>query len=169
MREPKDHYQQRGWIESLLRKIPGFRGYLEKEYRRDSDRLQREWLADRLQAAKTALDGSARTLAESAQLDALPACDRVRGKLDKLIASIRGAMRGYSAFFDLVQVDEAVLDRVYQHDVAVTEAVEDLAETVEKLDARSANFAQGLEDLLAQVDRVDQRWQLRSEILSGME
>ena len=51
MPEPRQHAQSRGWIESILRRIPGFKGYLEKEYRRDSDALQRTWLADRLQRA----------------------------------------------------------------------------------------------------------------------
>ncbi len=52
MPEPRQHAQSRGWIESIGRRIPGFKGYLEKEYRRDSDALQRTWLADRLQRAK---------------------------------------------------------------------------------------------------------------------
>ena len=44
-------------MESILRKIPGFRGYLEKEYRRESDHLARTWLADRVGQCKTGLAG----------------------------------------------------------------------------------------------------------------
>ena len=40
MPEPRAHMEHRGFRESILRHIPGFRGYLEKEYRRDSDALQ---------------------------------------------------------------------------------------------------------------------------------
>ena len=39
------------FVETILRYIPGFRGYLEKEYRRDADALQRQWLTDRLKRA----------------------------------------------------------------------------------------------------------------------
>jgi len=114
MPEPKEHTEKRNIVETILRYIPGFRGYLEKEYRRDSDHLQREWLADRLQRSKRAIDQFSRPLADAGKIDLLPEVDRLRGKLDTLIARIRGAMRGYSGFFDLVRVDEALLDRVYQ-------------------------------------------------------
>ena len=52
MPEPRQHTENRGWIESIGRRIPGFKGYLEKEYRRDADALQRTWLAERLQRFK---------------------------------------------------------------------------------------------------------------------
>ncbi len=41
MFEPERHAEKRNFVESILRHIPGFRGYLEKEYRRDSDYLAR--------------------------------------------------------------------------------------------------------------------------------
>src|SRR4029077_18473273 len=106
MPEPREHAKSRGWIESILRHIPGFKGYLEKEYRRDSDALQRSWLADRLQRAKTALDAYGRTLLAAKKLDGLAQVDNFKSRLDKSISRIRGAMQGYSGFFDLVQVNE---------------------------------------------------------------
>src|SRR3990170_2263681 len=56
MSNPKDHSRDRNWLEELLRRVPGFRGYLEKEYRRESDKLQRDWMADCLQRAKAGLE-----------------------------------------------------------------------------------------------------------------
>ena len=85
MPEPKQHAAKRNWLESLGRKIPGFRGYLEKEYRRESDELQRKWLADQLQRSKRGLNEYARSLAEAAQVDQLPQIERLRSKLDRLI------------------------------------------------------------------------------------
>src|SRR5207244_13137106 len=107
MPEPKVHTTQRGAMESLLRSLPGFKGYREREDRRDSDKLQRDWLADRLQRSKRSIDEVIVRLTDAGQLDVLPVCDRLRVRLDKLISRIRGAMRGYSGFFDLVKVDEA--------------------------------------------------------------
>ena len=52
--------------------------------------------------AKQALDDVNRALVDAGQIDVLPQFDRVRGRLDKLIGRIRGAMRGYSGWFDLV-------------------------------------------------------------------
>src|SRR5262245_45757160 len=117
MAEPKSHAQSRPWLEDLLRRVPGFRGYLEKEYRRESDALQRETLADRLMRSKRGLDDYARRLVDAGQISDVSQCDRLRSKLDRLIGRLRGAMQGYSGMFDLVQIDEKVLDRVYEHDV----------------------------------------------------
>ena len=56
MIDPERHAENRGWIESKLRKIPGFRGYLEKEYRRESDYVVRAWMAELLQKSKVTLE-----------------------------------------------------------------------------------------------------------------
>lgn len=169
MPEPRSHAERRNWIERILRHIPGFKGYLEKEYRRDSDALQRQYLADCLQRAKTGLDGYSRALADAGQLDQLAACDRLRGKLDKAIGRIRGAMQGYSGFFDLVRIDEALLDRAYEYDLKLLEKVESLAEAVHKLGSSSAKPAEAIPPLLAQVDELDLAWNQRHDILKGLE
>ncbi len=167
MREPKDHTRDRNFIEDVLRRIPGFRGYLEKEYRRESDDLQRDWLADRLQRAKRAIDAASRPLADAGQIDALPQLDRMRGRLDKLIGRIRGAVQGYSGFFDLVRVDEALLEQVYEHDLAMMGQVESLATSIEELPAAGGEIAARLPDLLGLIDDVEHRWDGREDLLQG--
>src|SRR5437763_1620644 len=116
MPEPRDHMEHRGALETMLRHIPGFRGYLEKEYRRDSDALERTWLTDRLQHSKRSLDTVSSVLANAGRLEQLPQIDHLRAKVDRIIARIRGAWQGYSGMFDLVKINEASLDRLYEHD-----------------------------------------------------
>ena len=116
MPEPMKHAEDRNAFETVLRYIPGFRGYLEKEYRRESDALQRQWLSDRLDRSKRGLDDFGRSLVEAGKLDEVVQCDRLRGRIDKLSSRIRGAMKGYSGIFDLVRIDESVLDEVYRFD-----------------------------------------------------
>jgi len=167
MPEPKDHTRDRNFVEDILRRIPGFRGYLEKEYRRASDDLQRDWLADRLQRAKRAVDAASRPLADAGQIDALPQLDRMRGRLDKLIGRIRGAVQGYSGFFDLVRVDEALLERVYEHDLALMEKVEALAATIEELPADGQEISNRLPGILNLIDDAERRWDGREDLLKG--
>jgi hypothetical protein len=169
MPDPIDHTKHRGAIESVLRKIPGFRGYLEKEYRRDSDRLQRDWLADRLQRAKSSIDAFVTAQADAGKLDALPACDRLRARLDKVIGRIRGAMQGYSGFFDLVQVDEKTLDRVYQFDVSLMDEVETAAEAIEKLGGDDQPAAVAIQAVMDKLQALDKRWDIRGDMLRGLE
>jgi hypothetical protein len=169
MSEPRDHAEDRNLIETILRHIPGFRGYLEKEYRRESDELQRQWLADRLQRAKPAIDEAARPLVDAAQIDLLPQVDRLRSRLDKLIWQLRSAMQGYTGFFDLVRVDEAVLDKVYETDVALMDEVQALAEAIETLPSRGDELTAALPELLNQIDDLETQWSTRIDMLKGME
>lgn len=169
MPEPREHTENRNWIETILRYIPGFRGYLEKEYRRESDDLQRDWLADRLQRSKRAIDELSRSLADAAQIDLLPQVDRLRGRLDKLIGRIRGAMQGYSGFFDLVRVREDLLDRVYEHDVGLMQHVDALADGIEQLPGNREKLAARLADLIRQADELESRWDVREDMLKGLE
>jgi hypothetical protein len=169
MPEPKEHAENRGWIESILQYIPGFRGYLRKENRREADELQREWLADKLQRSKRGLDEFARALTDAARLDELNHVERVRARLDKVLARIRGAMMGYSGFFDLVDINEAVLDRVYAHDVALMEKTASLAEQVENLRGRTDDAQTMLAPILELAEQIDDEWDKREDILKGLE
>jgi hypothetical protein len=152
-----------------LHYIPGFRGYLAKENRRESDDLQRDWLADRLQRSKRALDEITRPLADAGQIDVLPQVDRIRGRLDKLIARIRGAMQGYSGFFDLVRVREDLLDRVYEHDLALMQEVDALAQAVEQLPDEPSELGSKIGGLLESINAVEQKWDVREDMLKGLE
>lgn len=169
MPEPKQHAQHRNLIESILHYIPGFRGYLEHAYRRESDELQRTWLADRLRRSKRGLDAYAQQLAESGQIDALPMVERVRARLDRLIGRIAGAMKGYSGFFDLVTIDTAVLDRVYEHDVKLMEQVAALADAVDGLGTQTQPTSSLLPPILVQIDTIEVAWDHREDILKGLE
>jgi DNA repair ATPase RecN len=167
MAEPSDHASQRGWLEDYLRRIPGFRGYLEKEYRRESDRMARDYLVDRLQRAKQSIDGLARAMADSGRLETLPELDRLRGRLDKLIGRIRGAMQGYRGFFDFVQVDEARLDDVYQHDMDLMRHVESFEQSCAALPEQQGELADRLRDLFRELEQLDRRWSHRDALLRG--
>ena len=169
MPEPMDHAEHRGVIETILRYIPGFRGYLEKEYRREADELQREWLAGRLQQAKKAIDAAARPLVDAGQLDLLPQFDRVRSRLDKVLWQIRSAMQGYSGFFDMVQIGQDDLDRIYAHDVGLIDDVQQLTERIEVMPAQPDKLADALPEVLNLIDDLEDQLNLRADILKGLE
>lgn len=167
MTEPSDFSERRGSIESYLRTLPGFKGYLEKEYRRESDAMVRQWLADRLQSSKKGIDDLARPMAEAGQLDLLPSLDRLRARLDKLIGRIRGAMQGYSGFFDYVQVDEARLKSIYDHDFFLIGRVRDLAQSIEALPQKETQLNMALADIHRELDDLEKRWDARDDLLRG--
>jgi hypothetical protein len=168
MIDPKRHADDRGFIESILRYVPGFRGYLEKSYRQESDHLLRKWMADRLQQSKRALDDYMLSLVNAGKIDQLSACDRAKNQLDGLILRMRAAVRGYSGFFDFVQVDVGLLERVYDHDVAVVKEVEQLATSIEQLATKPDLSEAVATELLKRIGDVDKRFAQRGEMLAGL-
>jgi len=166
--DPKQHADDRGVIESILRYIPGFRGYLEKEYRRESDSLARTWLADRLDRSKRYLDDYGRALVDAGQIDGLPQVERLRNRLDKVLARIQGAVHGYSGFFDFVRVDEDLLDDVYDHDMSTMDDVDALAQSVEALSSNTPPPGEAVPQLLRQLEMIEQRIDKRADLLKGL-
>jgi hypothetical protein len=88
----------------------------------------------------------------------------VTQKIDK-------APHGYSGFFDLVKVDEAVLERVYRHDLALVEAAKKAADAVAPLKALrpgTAEWADALRQILAALQSLDAAVDERNKILKGI-
>lgn len=168
MPDPSRHAESRNIIESIVHCIPGFKGYLDREYRRDSDQLARTWIADQLQKCKLALDRWQQSLVDAGQLELLPPGERLRSRLDLLQSRVKGAMRGYSGFFDLVRVDEALLDQVYQVDMGLMDDTTALVQTAEQLSGGEGSSQEILTRLNRQIDEFSRGFDKRSELLEGL-
>ena len=166
--DPTQHADKRGAIESILRNIPGFRGYLEKEYRRESDALARAWLADQLEQGKRALDNWGRMLVDAGQIDALPQIDRIRSRADKVVSRLKGAMHGYSGFFDFVEVDEHRLDDIYDHDLSTITEVDAFVESVKSAAGSDQSPLAAVSEILSQLDAIEQKIDERNNLLKGL-
>ncbi len=101
----------RNWLERAAEFIPGYSGYQQKEARRDSDKLYREYLADRLRVTKTVLTDAMLKLTAHAGLNMLGTIDRSVRKLDRAENQIRFATYGYRGFFDTVPTGRGRSDR----------------------------------------------------------
>jgi hypothetical protein len=154
-------------LERIGNKIPGFAGYRDRDLRRDADRLEREHLAGLLDANKSALNELALNLTRSGSLDLINEVETARRRLDKVTAQVRFADRGYSGFFDLVKVDEAVLGRVYQFDLDLLNDVEEIQAAARQLGA-SSDEKTALHALIARIDALGVRLSERETILSGV-
>ena len=168
MVDPTKHDDARCIVESILRKIPGFRGYLEQEYRRESDHLVRMWLADHLDACKAGVGRYQRNLLDARKIDYLDDCERVRTRLDTLASRVRGAVRGYSGVFDFVRVDEDLLDQVYDLDVSLVDEAEWLMKAVDEVLVPEKDPSAAIAEFLKRVEELDRRFDRRSELLQGL-
>ena len=168
MADPSRHADSRNLLESLLRKIPGFKGYLEKEYRRESDQLARTLIVTELQNCKSSLDNYQRSQVDAGRLDVMPQCERIRSRLDLLQSRLKGAMKGYSGFFDFVRVDEALLDQVYQHDLSLVDDAQNLVAAVDQLSVTPEAAGAALPKVLQQAEQLGRQIDERTKLLEGL-
>jgi hypothetical protein len=156
------------FLEKLASMIPGFKGYRDKERRREADRIGREHMAVRLEQTKKELDTLAANASRVGALDAINDIETARKRLDKVAARIRYADRGYAGFFDAVKVDDAVLDRVYRFDLALLAGVEEARESAQAAAAAAGGVGPALETFIARLDALDAALGERDQILSGV-
>jgi hypothetical protein len=154
-------------LERIMNAIPGFKGYRERELRRDADRLQREYLSARLDDGKKALNQVAAALTRGGDLDVVNDVETARKRLDKVANRLRYAERGYSGFFDAVKVDEAMLGRVYQFDMGLIEDVDGIRGAAAAA-AQAGQPRSALQDLIGRIDALDARLSDREDVLRGI-
>lgn len=138
-------------LERLASRIPGFRGYLDREARREADKLLREHGARELERIVRELHEHA----AKAALDELEDVQELVGQAEKLSRELRFADRGYSGFFDDVKLDGVeALDAVYERDEHVVAQLAELAAQVARGDLHAPALRADLKKLgLALADR----------------
>ena len=164
---------ERGLLERIMGYIPGYRGYKEKELRRESDRLVRTDAVNRLKAAKTAVR---RTFANPAVVQKLTSEDSYRfdaltSRLDRVTQRIDRAVAGYQGMFDAVKVEEDKLDTVIQHDLSLiqeADAIKTDCDNVAKMQPGNADWGTAVDSLISKVEDLDALIDQRTEILRGL-
>lgn len=159
-----------GSFERAISKLPGIKGYREKELRRDADKQVRDTLARRLEARRRKLTGLQSDLLAAGGLLWMDDVERVVGRLQLLIDRIKTASYGYAPLWALNRVKEDDLDRLIAFDQALFDDVARLDEAIDGLSAAiQANEGikdalQGLGDLLSALNETFSR---RSEVIQN--
>jgi len=114
--------------ERILAEIPGFRGYKEKEIRRETDRLVRNSLYRKLTQARKDLKEVFQQLSERRLHEVLTDMDRLIMRIERVAEKINHASYGYAGFFNIVKVEEEELDKIIAFDSKLVDNVKRIAE-----------------------------------------
>lgn len=134
----KKYEEERGLSEKIASYIPGYRGYKQKEVRREADKLLRSFMVKKLETARSHLKNVQREAAGSDEVRLFNNLNRVSAILDRVINKVEHADYGYSGFFDLIKVREEELDRLMDHDYRLLGMCEEVSNTAEEA-SNSAN------------------------------
>lgn len=156
-------------IQSIAQIIPGYAGYQSKERRRDADKILRERLATQYAKERLAITRLAQA-ASRGHLEYVDDIESIGQSLDRFIARLQTAPRGYAGWFDAAQIQEADLDQLYQFDASLADGAEQITEKIAPVNAALKSGA-GIDDALdalrgvadALNTRLDQRMEFVAE------
>ena len=175
--EKKDFYEkakkQMRLSERILAAIPGFRGYKEKELRRESDRLIRNHLHRRLSEAKSDLKDVFQKLSDRRLFEVLTDIDRLVARFDRVAEKVNHASYGYAGFFNIVKVVEENLDRMIDFD---NQLVDDVEKIVSEVQVFKAEVVKGeikkarerVQHLGGTLEAFEETFDKRGEVILGV-
>ncbi len=153
-------------IEKIIVSIPGFKGYYQREFRRDSDKLQRDFIIARLSDAKNKLSLIIKEVAREKRLDLLTDYDEIMREMDRFINEVNYADSGYSGFFDPVKIKESQLEEIYRFDADLLEHVLEFSRKMEILSSDPLNKNE-VRLVKGNLDNITAGFKSRNEILHG--
>jgi len=160
---------QRNWLERLGEKIPGFRGFQDRELRREVDKMQREYLAGSIADLKSVVRDRARSYTDAAQIGSLHLFDRLDRRLDGLSQAIRFSDYGVTGFFDVEKIGEEELAKVYEFDLSLLGDIETLSGSLSAIPTpEKENPEDAVETALRQLGELEEKWSGRGAVINDI-
>jgi hypothetical protein len=163
---------QRGSVEGVLARLPGFRGYMDMNARRQADRMMRDYVADQLKQQLNRLTNIEKMLLDAGGLAYMSKTRSAKTKFQTLIDRIATDTPGYSGFFDALKVGPDDLEVIYAFDEALLHYVETFREKLDALqDAAMKN--DGIDEQISVLDALtieaNEAYSLRENVLKGIQ
>jgi len=115
--------------------LAGFLGYVDRENRREADKMLRETIAQRYEEQWSKISELQRQFISAGKLELVDDMEAAAIKLRTFIDKVKGASYGYAGFFDAVRINSDELERLYSFDEALLSNAEALARAVENVEA----------------------------------
>ncbi len=161
--------QDRDPLQKLLSYVPGFKGYFERQDRRDADKLIRETLATRVRQVYQRVSALQRELVSQSGLQYIDDLEAAAIKMQTFADRIRSAAYGYAGIFDAINVNTAELDQLYAYDLALFEFVDRLNLAVDHV--QELMGTDGLPAAIRNLTTISQEmidtYNLREEVILG--
>lgn len=164
--------QDRGVFERISLYIPGYKGYRERNIRRDVDRQVRSFVALSIKEAKTVMADLKRQVLENGDMASVKSMERVNTKIDTYMKSIESSESGYSGIWETLKTTEDDLDAVVEWDVRLVSGSADLKEMLEEMrdavDGGEAEIKPFIRDIEKMVDGLRDGLNERRYIIKGL-
>jgi hypothetical protein len=119
----------------IRKTLSGFVGYLDRENRREADKLLRATIASRYEQQWGRISTIQRQMIESGNLEQVDQLEAAAIKLRTFIDRVKSASYGYAGFFDAVRINETELQKLYSYDLQLLEDVNSISSAVDNVEA----------------------------------
>ncbi len=134
-----DMYQnvtgQMDLFKKLASYIPGFNGYVDRQNRRDADKLVRDTVARRYQELWKRTSDLQADLVSQGKIEYVDDIEKAAIQLRTFIDKISTAARGYSGLFDAVKINEKELEQLYNFDLSFFDLADQIKNGLDNLEA----------------------------------
>jgi len=165
---------QTGILEKIELLVPGFHGYKEKEMRRESDKLIRNQIYQKLSGAEAQAKDIYRALVNQGANDTWDDTDHLLARLDRIMERINHSEYGYAGFFDSTKVREPDLDRMMSYDMQLIQMADNVTTSIQSLkdvlDSDRLQEAKGkVSEAMKVVDAIENAYNGRKQIIVGVQ
>jgi len=126
-------------FKKLASYIPGFSGYVERQNRRDADKLVRTTVARRFEELWKRTSNLQADLVNAGKIEYVDDLEKAALQLRTFIDKISTAARGYSGLFDAVKINEKELEQLYNFDLAFFDLAEQVSHALDNVEASLAD------------------------------
>jgi hypothetical protein len=160
----------RGLLQRIGAKIPGFRGYLERETRRGADKLLRDSITGRFEQQLRRLPDVQIDLVNSGRLEFVDDVERATMKLQTFVDRVKTTPRGYSGFYDAIKVNEGELEQLYDFDSKLLDEADKIAAAVDAVATAvgsSGDVGGAVRGLIGAATAINDLYSQREHVLLG--
>lgn len=150
--------------------IAGFGGYIERQNRRDADKLLRDTVARRFEEQYQRASQLQTDLISAGKIEFVDDMERAVIKLRTFIDKISTAPRGYSGLFDAVKINERELESIYQFDAAFFDLAEQVGRGLDNVEASigdDAALPAAIRNITSLARMAVENYNRRSEAVTG--
>jgi hypothetical protein len=169
-----DYFQKVSSMQDPFKKlasyIPGFGGYVERQTRRDADKLLRDTVARRFDEQWKRTSQMQEDMVSNGMIAYVDDMEKAAIQMRTFIDKISTAPRGYSGLFDAVKINEKELQSIYQFDAAFFDLAEQIARANDNVDASMGDenaLPAAIRNLTSLARLAVETYNKRSEVVTG--
>jgi hypothetical protein len=122
-------------FKKIASKIPGFKGYVERQNRRDSDKLIRDTIFRRFRELEGRISDLQVEFINQGEIGQTDDLEKAALRLRTFADRVRTAPRGYSSLFEAVKINEPELTKLYEFDALLLDKADEIGRAIDNVQA----------------------------------